>query len=276
MAGNRIDGNAQQNLTPRIGTELLVSKEALLSGSFSAEIRQLLEQRGVLVVRDLFLEKDEQIRFARSLGKVQSQGEGGVFKISIDPLENPVADYIRGSFFWHIDGASDDMPNFAALLNAQKLSDEGGDTYFANTYTAYDDLTAEEKARFANLRVVHSFETSQRYVNPEPGSELLARWQGFSPKAHPLVWTHRSGRKSLVLGSTADHIEEMDPAESRLLLARLREHATRPENVYVHKWRLGDLVIWDNTGTMHRVDPYPVESGRLMFRTTIDGEEMIA
>jgi alpha-ketoglutarate-dependent taurine dioxygenase len=265
-----------KTLTPRIGTELLSDLPALLSGDHAREIRDLLEQRGVLIVRDLFMNKQDQIAFARTLGKVQAQGEGGVFKISIDPKENPVADYIKGSFFWHIDGASDDVPNFAALLNARVLSEQGGDTHFANTYTAYEDLSEEEKRRFADLRVVHSFETSQRYVNPEPASALLAEWQRYTPKVHPLVWTHRSGRKSLVLGSTADRIEGMDLAEGRLLLAELRERATRPDNVYVHKWQPGDLLIWDNTGTMHRVDPYPVDSGRLMHRTTIDGEEAIA
>ena len=266
----------KKNLTARVGTEVVTDNATLVSGKISQELRALLQQRGVLVIRDLFMSNEDQLTFARSLGEVQQQGEGGIFKITIDPSENPAADYIKGSFFWHIDGASDDVPNFAALLNAQKLSDHGGDTYFANTYAAYDDLTDDEKTRFADLRVVHSFEMSQRYVNPEPSAALLSRWQLNAPKVHPLIWTHRSGRKSLVLGSTADSIESMELAEGRLLLAELRERATKPGNVYVHKWQLGDLLIWDNTGTMHRVDEYPVESGRLMHRTTIDGDEAIA
>lgn len=263
------------DLTPRIGTEIKTDVPTLVSGSHAKQIRELLEQRGVLVLRNLFMEKEQQLQFAHTLGKVQPQGEGGIFKITIDPKENPGAEYIKGSFFWHIDGASDDVPNLAALLNAKVLSDVGGDTYFANTYTAYDHLTGEEKQAYEKLRVVHSFETSQRYVNPEPGSVELSYWQMRTPKVHPLVWTHESGRKSLVLGSTADYVEGMDLAEGRMLLSKLREWATRPENVYIHKWQLGDLIIWDNTGTMHRVDPYPLESGRMMHRTTIDGEEAI-
>lgn len=262
-------------LTPRIGTHVEAEIPELLSGEFSRSLRDLLEERGVLVFRNLAMDKVQQIEFARTLGTLQVQGDGGIFNISIDPKSNPVADYIKGSFYWHIDGASDDVPNFAALLNAKVISEEGGDTHFANTYTAYDDLSAREKAQFANLWVVHSFETSQRYINPEPGAKILAQWQTFKPKVHPLIWTHRSGRKSLVLGSTADSIQGMDLAEGRLLLAELRERATQPGNVYVHKWQVGDLLIWDNTGTMHRVDPYSVESGRLMHRTTIDGEEAI-
>lgn len=264
------------DLTPRIGTEIRTDIPTLVSGGHARQIRELLEQRGVLVLRDLFLEKEQQLQFAHTLGKVQPQGEGGIFKITIDPRENPGAEYIKGSFFWHIDGASDDVPNLAALLNAKVLSEVGGDTHFANTYAAYDDLAEADKETYETLRVVHSFEVSQRYVNPEPGSQELTYWQMRTPKVHPLVWTHASGRKSLVLGSTADHVESMEPAKGRFLLCKLREWATRPEFVYVHKWRLGDLIIWDNSGTMHRVDPYPLESGRMMHRTTIDGEEAIA
>lgn len=263
------------DLTPRIGAQIKTDAETLVSGVYARKIRELLEQRGVLVLRGLFMPSDQQLQFAQTLGRVQQQGEGGIFKITIDPAENPGAEYIKGSFFWHIDGASDDVPNLAALLNAKVLSNIGGDTYFANTYTAYDDLTEDQKLRFAHLKVVHSFAASQRYVNPEPTSQELVYWQHRTPKVHPLVWSHASGRKSLVLGSTAHYIQGMDFDEGQLLLNQLREAATKPENVYVHKWRLGDLIIWDNTGTMHRVDPYPLESGRMMHRTTIDGEEAI-
>jgi alpha-ketoglutarate-dependent taurine dioxygenase len=264
------------NLTERIGTEIKADKAVLLSGEHGEDFRELLEQRGVLVLRDLFLTKDEQRTFARSLGQLQMQGDEGIFKITIDPKENPGAEYIKGSFFWHIDGASDDVPNFAAVLNAQVLSKTGGNTYFANTYAAYDDLPEDERRAYDDMRVVHSFETSQRYVNPEPTAAELTYWQQRKPKVHPLVWKHKSGRKSLVIGSTADHIEGMDPAKGRLILSHLREWAIQPQFVYCHHWKLGDILVWDNSGTMHRVDPYPLEDGRLMLRTTIEAEEALA
>lgn len=270
MTFNTID------LTPRIGTQIETEAETLASGKHGTEIRELLEQRGVLVVRGAFLTSEQQLAFSQSLGKVQTQGEGGVFKITIDPEVNPGAEYIKGAFFWHIDGASDDVPNFAATLNAQQLSTTGGSTHFANTYAAWDDLPEEEKQQYDGLKVVHSFEISQRYVNPEPASRELAFWQTKKPKVHPLVWTHESGRKSLVLGSTAHYIEGRDQAESRMLLNRLREWATQPQFVYTHRWTKGDLLIWDNTGTMHRVDSYPLEENRLMHRTTIEAQEAIA
>jgi alpha-ketoglutarate-dependent taurine dioxygenase len=262
-------------LTPRIGTELRADAHVLTSGRYGAEIRELLEQRGVLVVRGIYMADEQQLEFSRSLGKVQPQGEGGVFKVTIDPDVNPGAEYIKGAFFWHIDGASDDVPNFAATLNAQSLSKTGGSTHFANTYAAWDDLPEEEKRQYDGLRVVHSFETAQRYVNPEPALRELAFWQTRTPKVHPLVWTHGSGRKSLVLGSTADNVVGMEPAEGRALLTKLREWSTQPQFVYTHNWTEGDLLIWDNTGTMHRVDPYPLEENRLMHRTTIEAEEQL-
>ena len=94
-------------------------------------------------------------------------------------------------------------------------------------------------------------------------------------RVHPLVWTHRSGRKSLVLGVTTSHVEGMDEAEGRQLLASLLDHATAPDRVYSHQWEVGDLVIWDNRGTLHRVTPYPEDSGRLMHRVTLVGDEPI-
>ncbi|GGB90280.1 taurine catabolism dioxygenase [Novosphingobium endophyticum] len=263
------------DLTPRIGTELKTDAETLASGKYGPELRELLEQRGVLVVRGLHMTNEQQLAFSRSLGKVQPQGEGGVFKVTIDPDVNPGAEYIKGAFFWHIDGASDDVPNLAATLNAQSLSKTGGNTHFANTYAAWDDLPEEDKRRYEGLRVVHSFEISQRYVNPEPTARELEFWQMRTPKVHPLVWTHGSGRKSLVLGSTAHYVEGMDPAEGRMLLTKLREWATQPQFVYTHRWTEGDMLIWDNTGTMHRVDQYPLEENRLMHRTTIEAEELL-
>jgi alpha-ketoglutarate-dependent taurine dioxygenase len=92
----------------------------------------------------------------------------------------------------------------------------------------------------------------------------------------PLVWTHRSGRKSLILGCTASHVVDTDLKTSTEILVRLRGWATRPDFVYRHKWSVGDLVIWDNTGTMHRARPYDPDSGRMLTRTKLAGEEPFA
>ena len=161
------------------------------------------------------------------------------------------------------------------MLSAHVISATGGETEFASTYAAYDDLTDAEKERFEDLRVLHSFEASQRLVHPDPTPEELAGWRSKPDKEHPLVWRHRSGRRSLVIGVSASHVVGMDLAEGKALLADLLERATVPERVYRHEWTVGDLVIWDNTGVMHRVHPYDPSSAREMHRTTMSGDEPI-
>ncbi len=158
-------------------------------------------------------------------------------------------------------------------MSARRLSPTGGDTLFSNTYAAYDALPASEKAALETLKVVHMLEVSQRYVSPEPSWAELQDWQQYVPRTLPLVWTHRSGRKSLVLGSTASHVEDMDFREGWALLTWLRDYATQPQFVYRHQWQVGDMVIWDNTGTMHKATAYPLDSGRMMHRTKLEGEE---
>ena len=264
------------DLTPRIGTEIKASKEDLLKGGLREEIRELLEQRGVLLFRELGMTDEEQFEFAQTLGEVIPQGIRGIYKISLDPEVNDTADYLHGTFYWHIDGAQDDVPTRASLLTARILSKEGGQTEFANTYAAYEDLPEEKKRQVDGLRVIHSQESIQRVVVPNPTETQLARWREHEEKSHPMVWTHESGRKSLLLGLTAGRVEGMNPAESRALLDELQEWATQPQFVYRHHWTVGDMIIWDNTGVMHRVEPYPADSGRLLSRTTLVGEEAIA
>jgi alpha-ketoglutarate-dependent taurine dioxygenase len=265
-----------KQLTPRIGTEIVVARAALLDGTVAAEIRRLLEERGVLVFRGIDIDDAQQVTFAKTLGDIVPQGDKGIYKVTLDKRENDRADYLRGAFYWHIDGSTDSIPTRASLLNARRLSPSGGETEFANTYAAYDDLPESEKLLIERLQVVHTIEAVQRLVYPDPTPEQRESWRRYEPKIHPLVWQHRSGRKSLVLGSTASHIAGMGLEEGRALLAKLEAWATQPDYVYQHRWRLGDLLIWDNTGTMHRVTPYALDSGRMMHRTTLVGEERLS
>ena len=119
------------------------------------------------------------------------------------------------------------------------MSETGGQTEFCNTYAAYDDLPQADKDAIADLRVVHSAERSQYYVRPEMSYEEITFWQKSPTKSCPLVWTHQSGRKSLLLGATADYVIGMPVEESRALLARLRDWATQPQYVYRHEWQAG-------------------------------------
>jgi alpha-ketoglutarate-dependent taurine dioxygenase len=262
------------DVTETIGSELTADIDDLVAGVHSIEIMRLLQERGVVIFRELHLSDDQQIAFTRTLSTTTTDFKAT--KITMDSAENPNAEYIKGAFYWHIDGTMGKVPQFASMMSARRLSETGGNTEFCNTYAAYDALSDDAKSEYDALRVVHMFETSQRYVNPEPSYELLQRWQKFQPNVLPLVWKHRSGRNSLVLGSTASHIEGMEFRESQALLVKLRDWSTQPRFTYSHSWRLGDLVIWDNTGTMHRATAYPLDSDRLMYRTQIDGDEPFA
>ena len=266
-----------KNLTPRIATEIRADKETLLSGAHAAEIRELLEQRGVLVFPRIHFTDEEQISFTRTLGTFAPELRGEqVYKITLDTKLNAQADYLKGSLYWHLDGTMNEVPILASLLSSKVLAPSGGDTEFCNTYAAYDDLSEAEKQQFARLRVMHSAWNTLFYYDPEPSIETLRGMMAIGDRELPLVWTHRSGRKSLVIGCTARHIVDMDFKKSAELLVQLRDWATQPQFVYRHKWSVGDLVIWDNTGTMHRATPYDPNCGRMLHRTKLEGEEAFA
>ncbi len=243
-----------------------------------AWLLETLDTHGVLVFRGLHLDDATQVAFSRRLGRVEVFGKGvhpEIFRITLDPAKNPMAAYLRGTFDWHIDGCTDDVPIMATILSAHAVAASGGETEFASTYTAFDDLSDEEKERCLSLRVVHSFEAAQRMINDDPSPDELALWRTRPSKEHPLVWTHASGRRSLVLGATTSHVAGMGVEDGRRLLDELLAHSTTPERVYRHHWEVGDLVIWDNRGVLHRACPYDPASPRDMHRTTLHGEEPI-
>jgi len=256
-----------------------VDRERLLTDvDLPAACMEALEEYGVLVFRGLHVDDETQIAFTKKLddvGKATPAEPPPIYIVSLDPAKSRTADYTRGTFYWHIDGAQDDVPTKATVLSAHVVAASGGETEFASTYAAYEDLDDEDKRRYEGLRVLHAFEASQRLVTPDPSPAELARWREKPDKEHPLVWQHRSGRRSLVIGATASHVVGLDTDAGRALLADLAEQATVPERVYRHEWAVGDLVIWDNTGVMHRACPYDQSSAREMHRTTMSGDEPI-
>jgi alpha-ketoglutarate-dependent taurine dioxygenase len=264
------------NIHPRIASRIETNKNTLLSGDRAADIRELLELRGVLVFPQINITDEEQVRFAQTIGKVAAQGEKGIYKVTLDEKVTSTAQYLLGTVLWHIDGFNDELPGRGSILSARRLSAVGGQTEFANTYAAYDDLPELRKEALSKLKAIHTLEATQRDVFPNPSPEMRAGWATYASKTHPLVWTHNSGRKSLLLGSNADWIEGMDKQQGRALLAELQAWATQPQFVYRHEWQVGDMIIWDNCGTMHRVVPYAKDSGRMMHRTALAGEEAIA
>ncbi|CAA0127753.1 Alpha-ketoglutarate-dependent 2,4-dichlorophenoxyacetate dioxygenase [Mycolicibacterium vanbaalenii] len=272
-------------LTGAVGAEVTgVDPDRLATDELLGEaVLEALEDNGVLVFPDLNVDPETQVAFCRRLGGIDHSSDGhhpiaGIYPVTLDKSKNSSAAYLLATFDWHIDGCTptrDECPQKATALSALHVADEGGDTEFANSYAAYEALDDTEKRRLGSLRVVHSLEASQRRVHPDPSPEELARWRARPVHEHPLVWTHRSGRRSLVLGASADHVVGMDLEEGRALLADLLDRATEPELVYRHRWSVGDMVIWDNRGVLHRAAPYAPDSPRLMLRTTVLGDEPI-
>jgi alpha-ketoglutarate-dependent taurine dioxygenase len=272
------------DVAPKIGSAIRTDKETLLSGERAGEIREIMERRGVIVFPEISLTDAEQIAFTHTLGtfahedgeRRDGQNADTVYPITMDSSINPNADYLKGAFYWHLDGTMSDKPILASIMSARALAPEGGETDFCNTYAAYDELPDDEKRAIADLQVVHAMWRSQLYWKPEPSFAELDAWIGRGTNTLPLVWKHRSGRQSLVLGATALQVEGMGIVESERLLVKLRDWATQPQFSYRHTWKLGDMVLWDNTGTMHRALPYDHKSGRLMHRTKLEGEEAFA
>lgn len=265
------------DITPRIGTEIKSDIPTLLGGRHAQDIREILEQRGVIVFRQINMSDEEQVAFTSTLGTFAiepgEQADGGVYKISMYASVQPMVEYLKAAFYWHLDGTTSDIPILASIMSSRRLAPTGGETEFCNCYAAYEDLSPDEKAAYEDLKVYHSLVSTQRITTPEPTLEQYESWRARGGDVLPLVWTHRSGRKSLVVGATTEFVIGMEPRESLDLLFRLRAWATQPRYVYRHTWSLGDLVIWDNTGTLHRALPYDFDSGRLMHRTKLAGEE---
>lgn len=271
------DAFPNESISEHIGARVRLGKADLLSGRPASAIRALLEQRGVLVFPEVNFTAEEQIAFTRTLGEyVSDLADGGVTPISIDPSGGRAARYTQSSFFWHFDGYMNETPILGSLLCCVRPSPSGGDTQFCNTYAAWEALPEARKAEIAGLKAVHAMAGAQLSVEPEPSYEQFSEWLQVRANTLPLVWTHRSGRKSLVIGNTAVNILGVDPLRGLELLVWLRDWATQPRFSYSHVWSPGDAVLWDNTGTLHRATPYPVGSGREMRRTKLAGEEPFA
>jgi alpha-ketoglutarate-dependent taurine dioxygenase len=264
-----------RDLSPLIGSEVIADAATLLGGALGSEIKQLLVKRGVLLFRDVHFDDAELNAFAKTVSPIDQQDEQkGNFKVTMDQKINPMALLLYGTRAWHMDRLDTALPPLGTLLSPVKLSGEGGVTEFANTYAAYDALSDEDKALIEHLEVEHTTAAQLSKVEmPEGLNPFAGREHTMQGRVHPLVWRHGSGRKSLVLGWTATRVIGMEKQASDALIARLIAHAEQPKFVYSHHWQMGDVVMWDNTGTMHRVTPFDVDSGRHLHRVTLAGVE---
>ncbi len=277
---------AFENVKPLIGSTVRFDdRDELFTEEAMAKIREAIETRTVLVFPEVNFTDEEQLRFTDMLGArvnltsnsvTDKPKDEDVYQVTLDRKVNKAPEYVLGTFFWHMDGLTVDMPPPAAsLLSCRRASAEGGQTEFSSTYAAYEYLPDDDKALVENLKATHSVRASLRPIADVIPPEDEGKLNIGIIKDHPIVWRRANGRASLVIGTTTDRIAGMDIVHGRALLTRLLEWAVQPDFVYRHYWKKGDFVVWDNCGAMHRVIPYDWESGRMMHRTSIAGAEAV-
>ena len=263
-----------------------------ISREDSAAIEAGMDAYAVLVFHDQDLTDEQQIAFTLNFGELENYASGGHIRRREDHRLGPgMADFSNldrhgnimatddrvyffklGDRLWHSDSSFRPAPAKYSLLSGRVIPSWGANTEFADMRGAYDALPAETQARLEGLRVHHSIAHSREILGFEFSDQEREALKGA---VHPLVRTlPRSGRRSLYLASHASRIVDWPVAEGRLLLRDLTEHATQPQFVYRHAWRVGDLVIWDNRATMHRARPFDDARYRRELRrvTTLDVE----
>jgi alpha-ketoglutarate-dependent 2,4-dichlorophenoxyacetate dioxygenase len=249
-----------------------------------------MDRYAVLVFHDQNVTDEQQQAFTLNFGQLEDARTNNITKpedkrlgTGMNDVSNlgkdgkPLARDSRqrlfnlGNSLWHSDSSFRATPAKYSLLSARVVNKKGGNTEFADMRAAYDALDDETKREIEDLVCEHSLMFSRGSLGFLDYSE--DEKQMFKPVLQRLVRTHPvTGRKSLYLSSHAGGIVGMPMPEARLLLRDLNEHATQPKFVYVHKWSLHDLVIWDNRQTMHRVRRYDESQPRDMRRTTVAGD----
>jgi alpha-ketoglutarate-dependent 2,4-dichlorophenoxyacetate dioxygenase len=228
---------------------------------------------------------DVQVAYSRAfgpleLGKVASLGAGTFFArvTNIGPDGKPVAATdklalrVRANQLWHTDSSFLKTPALASVLSARILSEAGGETQFTSTRRAWQRLPDARQRELRDRIVTHSYANSRDQIDPKlMGPEERAampsvRWR--------MTWRNPANdQRSLYVASHAGAIDGMRDNEAKALLAELIEGATRPDYTYLHRWRSGDVVMWDNRATMHRGRPWPIDQARSLVRTTISATD---
>jgi taurine dioxygenase len=253
---------------------------ASLSGAETDTIKSAWLAHKVLLFRDQHLDEDQLVAFAEKLGDIEvhlrqarTSGRREVLLVSnIKEDGKPIGRLGNQELNWHMDQIFMAKPTAGTMLYAESVPPEGGDTWFCDLGAAYAALPQRLKARVEGRHAVHSAATADRRV----GIQLTEEQRLNAPEVtHPLVRTHPlAGEKTLYfsMNHTA-RIDGMSEDESLPLIEELRAHATQPRFVYAHRWRVGDLVLWDNAATMHRRDPFPDRFPRLMRRVGVNFPE---
>ena len=259
-----------------------------------AAIEAGMDEYAVLVFHGQDLSDAEQIAFSRHFGALESYATPGHVRTRAEQRLGPgMADlsnldkegrvisaedrvwfFKLGDRLWHSDSSFRPAPAKYSLLSARALPSWGGNTEFADMRAAWEALDLRTKAEIEDLVCLHSLVYSREKIGFTELTE--EERENFAPVRQRLVRTHpKTGRKSLFLAAHAGAILGWTVPEARTFLLDLTDHATRPQFVYAHEWRLHDLVMWDNRATMHRARRFDRSEVRDMRRTTLAGEPTI-
>jgi taurine dioxygenase len=268
-----------RRMGPQIGVEVTGVDVKTLDDAGFAPIYQAWIDHNVMVVRDQQLTIDDFLRYSRRFGFVEPHPSKstrhpdhpeitllGTNKFDADGKLN-MAIYRRGAEGWHTDGAYDAEPFKATQLYALAIPDTGGDTMFANGYAAYDAMPQRLKERLEGVDGAFTYggrRQSQALLNPEDRNR--------APVFHPIVRLHpESGRKSLYFDpGKILYIQGAEQQESDELIEQLTGYMIQPDGEYRHKWRVGDVVIWDNRCSYHKAaGDYPPDQDRIHWRVSI-------
>jgi taurine dioxygenase len=288
-----------------LGSEILgLDLSKPLAADDRAAIADALDTQLVVVARDQRLSDPELIAFSRNFGELDPPGpnpygepfnkEFPEINVISNVIENgrPIGGLGAGEAVWHADMTYTDVPPKAAILHALEIPADGGNTYFADMYAAYDALPSGLKAAVASQTAVHDASRNSagllrkgyaevRDVRETVGARhpLMRRDVRETVGArHPLMRTDpASGRTALFLGRRHNsYVVGLEVADSEALLGRLWAHATQTCFTMCHQWRAGDLLMWNNRAVLHRRDPFDENARRIMHRTQIKGANRIA
>jgi alpha-ketoglutarate-dependent 2,4-dichlorophenoxyacetate dioxygenase len=246
-----------------------------------AAARAAFEEHSVLVFRGQDVTDDSQLAFSRRFGppettKVGSLGTGSHFVIlttigpdgKVVPPDHRYAMRNKANQLWHTDSSFKRTPALTSILSARIIPANGGETEFVSTRLAFARLDPGLPAKLANSFAWHDYHHSRSQI--AEGLATPEERAALPPVCWRMVWKNpANGRSALYLASHAYAVEGMDPAEGKKLIEDLMAAATAPGTSYIHAWKAGDVVMWDNRATMHRGRPWPAHAARLMVRTTI-------
>lgn len=275
-------------LTPVFGFEVRgLDTGAALPAATLAQLRSAWNRSSLLVFRDQTLDEGALVAFSRHFGEPElppasasrAAGDGGIARhpeiwIISNVVENgkPIGALGYGEAEWHTDMSYIDAPPTASLLYGLEVPPSGADTHFASQHAAYEGLPADLKTAVEGKRANHdSSYTSAGELRA--GAKPVEAVDQAPGARHPIVRTHpETGRKALFLGRRRNAwIEGMAVPDSEALLDRLWAESSRPDYTYVHKWRRGDLLLWDNRAVIHRRDAFDNAHRRLLLRTQLKG-----